>query len=1495
VTDSNKPTGAVMVVGGGIAGIQASLDMANSGYMVYLVEEKPAIGGVMAQLDKTFPTNDCAMCVISPKLVEAGRHLNIELLTTTEVQRVSGESGNFTVEVLSHPRYVDIEKCTSCGECEKVCPIDRPNAFDQGLRSRKAAYKLYPQGMPSAYAVEKRGTAPCKATCPAHVSIQGYIALINQGKYREAIELFRDTHPFPGVCGRVCHHPCEGQCTRGDYDEPLAIRELHRFLADWETEENEKILPETAEEKRDEKIAVIGSGPAGLSTAYFLARKGYAVTIYEKLPVAGGMMAVGIPEYRLPRNMLQREIDIVCDLGVEIKTGVTFGKDITFDSLKTDGYAAVFMGIGLHAGRKLGIENEDAEGVLQGVDFLRDAALGREVPISKDVLVIGGGNVAIDVALTAKRKGAENVTMICLEKREEMPAWEHEIEEALEGDIKIVNSFGPKSFFIDKDSKKFSGIEFKTCTAVFDELGRFSPSFDEAACEAFFGDTVIIAIGQATDTSDMEKENVPMTGRGGLHADPVTLQTPMEWVFAGGDAFYGPKSVVDAVASGKEAAESIHRYINGLDLAEGRIKEWLYDKPDILNEPHKDRTPVRCLDPKARECNFLEVSFGYNEKEAKTEADRCLKCGICSECYQCVKACLADAIDHDMQPEIKTVKVGSIILAPGFEPFDPSAFDTYAYAAHPDVVSSIEFERILSASGPFQGHLKRPSDHTEPKKIAWIQCVGSRDINRCDHSYCSSVCCMYASKQAIIAKEHSSHELDTVIFYMDMRTYGKEFERYYNRAEKESGVRYVRSRVHTIEKKEGGGLILRYATESGDLVEEIFDMVVLSVGLSPGKNVAALAERLGIELNRHRFAKTANLAPVITNRPGIYACGAFQEPKDIPFSVMEASAAAALATEDLAVSRNSLARVKQLPPELDICGGPPRIGVFVCNCGINIGGIADVPAVRDYASTLPYVVHVEDNLFTCSQDTQDKMKEVIVEKGINRVVVASCSPRTHEPLFQETIREAGLNPYLFEMANIRDQNTWVHMNDPAAATQKAMSLVRMAVAKAACIEPLHQVEMAVKNAALVVGGGVAGMEAALGLAEQGFVAHLVERQEFLGGTALKLNATWQGEPIGPYVAKLVGRVSAHPNIHLHLGSELLETGGAIGNFTTTLMEKDAGGRPVSRTIAHGVSILATGGKEYVPEEYLYGQHPGVLTHLDLDAAVREKNPIIDTAESVVFIQCVGSRNEKRPYCSKICCTHSLKSALGLKQAAPDRQVYILYRDMRAYGFREDLYREARQAGVIFIRYNHDDPPKTVEAENGGLLVSVKDHVLGLPLEIHADLLILAAAVLAGENRDLFEAFKVPVNADGFLVEAHAKLRPVDFSSDGIFLAGLAHYPKPIEETIAQARAAVSRAATILSKESILVGGVVADLKEPSRCACCLVCVRSCPYGVPYIADGRAHINPAACHGCGVCAAECPAKVITLNHFTDEQILAKEHALFAEPETGLHGCAACETQ
>ena len=1409
--------------------------------------------------------------MISPKLVEVGRHLNIELLTTTELLELEGEEGNFKARVLQKPRYIDLAKCTSCGECAKVCPIEVENEYDEGLSKRRAAYKRYPQAMPGAFAISKSGTAPCKATCPAHVSVQGFVALIKEGKYREGLELFKEVHPFPAICGRVCHHPCEGVCTRGDLDESIGIQYLHRFMADQDLADENPYLPEIKEERK-EKVAVIGAGPAGLAAAYFLRRKGYQATVFEKLPVAGGMMAVGIPAYRLPRDVLAAEIKIIQDMGVEIKTGVTFGKDITLESLKDDGFHSVFLGTGLHLSRGLNIAGEDLPGVLKGVDFLRDSALGNAVKVGKRVIVIGGGNVAVDVALTAKRQGAEAVSLVCLEKRDEMPAWDYEVEEALEEGVNIINSLGPARF-LDKDGT-FRGVEFKECTAVFDDSGAFNPQYDLSKLSVIEGDTVIVAIGQAADLSFAEAQGIATTRRGGLEADPLTLATPVKGVFAGGDVFYGPRSVVEAVECGKEAAESIDRYLNGRDLKEGREKVWDYEKPEISTDVLTARTAMRQISVDDRKGNFKEIALGYSEGESLSEAERCLKCGICSECYLCVKACLAGAVEHDQQPIERDITVGSVILCPGTDPFDPAPLETlYHYQSHPNVMTSLEFERILSASGPTMGHLVRQSDEKEPKKIAWLQCVGSRDNNRCGNGYCSSMCCMYAVKEAVVAKDHSKEGLDAAIFFMDMRTFGKDYEKYFNRARDEHGVRFVRSRIHTIDPIPGtDDLQLSYSDENGVIHEEIFDIVVLSVGLQISKETVNLAGRLGVGLDQYSFASSHPFAPVNTSRPGVYACGVFQGPKDIPSSVTEASAASAAAAVALTAGRGTDSKILEIPAELDLFGLEPRIGVFICNCGINIGGVVDVPALTEYVKTLPFVAFSDENLFTCSQDTQEKIKEAITEHQLNRVVVASCSPRTHEAMFQETLQACGLNKYLFEMANIRDQNSWVHGTDPEGATVKAKDLVRMAVARAGLLKPLVEKKIIVNKRALVIGGGIAGMNAALNLADQGFEVVIVEKEGQLGGYSRELTVTIEGADIQKYLSELIEKVTTHEKIQVLTESLIVGFEGFKGNFTTEIM---VGPGMYERRIDHGVIILATGAKEYTPKEYAYGEDPRIMTQVSMGKRLELKGA--SDLNRVVMIQCVGSRNEENPNCSRICCQNAVKNAIHIKELNPEADVFVLYRDIRTYGLLEDYYTRARKLGVIFSRFSAENPP-IVEPSQEGVMVTFTDHVLQREVRVSADLVALSAGMVAEDTAELASIIKLPRNAEGFFIEAHVKLRPVDLANDGIFLCGTAHGPKLITEAIAQALAAASRASTFLSQTEITLSAVTARV-NPDLCASCLICVRACPYGVPKInEEGVSEIDEAMCHGCGICAAECPAKAIQLNWYEDDQVMSKVDAL-----------------
>ena len=963
-----KKVGAVLVLGGGVGGIQASLDLAESGYKVYLVDKSPAIGGVMAQLDKTFPTNDCSMCILSPKLVECGRHRNIKIITQTTVEGIKGKAGNFAVAVKKAPRYIIEDKCTGCAECAEVCPVQRPSTYEEGLAQRKAIYRPYVQAIPNIFTISKNERPPCTTTCPINTNAQGYVALIRQKKFKEALALVREKNPLPLVCGRVCTHPCETECRRKDVEEAIAIRALKRFIADWElTHGGEEIQP--VPQTKEEKVAIVGSGPAGLTCAHDLVKLGYPVTIFEALPVAGGMLAVGIPDYRLPKEILNTEIGIIQKLGVEIKLNTPIGRDLSLDTLSRQGYKAIFIAIGAHQSQKLGIPGEDSRGVVHGIDFLRELNLRKGVNVGKKVMVIGGGNVAIDASRSAIRLGAGEVTILYRRSRAEMPANEEEIEDALTEGVNIEYLAAPTEV-ISRDGR-VTGLKcIRMELGEPDASGRRRPVPVPGSEFTRDADIVIPAIGQAPDLS-LASEGKFRIGRGDtLEVDPVSLETNVPGVFAGGDTVSGPATVIEAMAAGRRASNSIARYLRGENLKNNREGEFMTTTHapldiDITKVNKKPRLRMPLIPLEKRRSTFNEVELGFNEDMAVQEAERCLNCGICSECMECVRACKAKAIEHQQKGEIIELEVGSIILAPGFDEFDAQLKPEYSYGKFPNVVTSIQFERMLCASGPFQGHLQRPSDGKAPRAIAWIQCVGSRDLS-CDRPYCSSVCCTYAVKEAIIAREHAE-DIKPTIFYMDMRTYGKDFDKYQERAKAEYGVRFIRCGISEVQQSpETGNLIISYESEDGGLLTEEFDLVVLSVGLGPPGEAAELAEKLGIELNEYNFARTDPFKPVETSRRGIFVCGAFQGPKDIPETVMQASAAVASSSALLSTARHTLVKAKEYPPEKDVSGEPPRIGAFVCHCGINIGGYVDVPQVVEYARTLPGVVYAEANLYTCS-------------------------------------------------------------------------------------------------------------------------------------------------------------------------------------------------------------------------------------------------------------------------------------------------------------------------------------------------------------------------------------------------------------------------------------------------------------------------------------------------------------------------------------------------
>ena len=846
------------------------------------------------------------------------------------------------------------------------------------------------------------------------------------------------------------------------------------------------------------------------------------------------------------------------------------------------------------------------------------------------------------------------------------------------------------------------------------------------------------------------------------------------------------------------------------------------------------------------------------------------------KCRICEGVCKNAAIDLHQEPEKLEVKVGAIVLSPGYETFDPELRGDYGYGKMANVVTSLDFERLLCATGPHEGEVLRPSDKQHPHKIAWIQCVGSRQVVPGGNSYCSGVCCAYTQKQVILAKDHDA-EIEATIFHNDVRSFGKDFEPYYQRTENLSGVRFIRSYV-SIGKEipDSKDVTIRYATAADGVKEEAFDLVVLSVGLNPPAGVEQLADMYGIQLNSHGFCKTNPVNPIETSRPGIFVSGAFQGPMDIPESVFTASGAGSQCGELLDYRRGKLTEERKYPPERDVLEEAPRIGVFVCHCGANIGRVVDVPSTVEYASTLPNVVYAQEQLFSCATNCAREITDVIKEKGLNRVVVAACSPRTLEPLFRDTLREAGINQYFFEMANIREHCSWVHSKEKEDATAKAKDITRMSVARSCLLEPLQEFDLPVNKAALVVGGGIAGMTCALSIANQRHAVYLLEKDTDIGGMARRIHFTLEGLDVQAYLQDLVQKVYQHPLIHVYTHATITEATGYVGNFVTRVTSD----RGVTE-IKHGATVIAIGADEYKPAEYLYGEDDRVLTQLELGEQIAAGDQRLIDARSLVMIQCVGCRNDDRDYCARVCCSHAIKNALKLKEINPVMDITIVFRDMRTYGFSEDYYRKASDNDVKFIRYEPDEKPQVEAVEEEGrpvLRISLPDYILGKKLAIDADTLVLSAAVIpTAANREISRLFKVPLGADDFFKEAHVKLRPVDFAADGVFLCGTAHYPKHIPETINQAYGAAGRVLTLLSHDIVTVSGSVCEVDEKT-CMGCGACISACTYAAIEFRETRqgkkAVVNPILCKGDGLCNAKCPTGAIFLKHFTDKDILSQ---------------------
>jgi heterodisulfide reductase subunit A len=821
----------------------------------------------------------------------------------------------------------------------------------------------------------------------------------------------------------------------------------------------------------------------------------------------------------------------------------------------------------------------------------------------------------------------------------------------------------------------------------------------------------------------------------------------------------------------------------------------------------------------------------------------------CVRCEECVKVCGPGAIDLDMKEEQETIQVGAILLGFGFEPFWAQRKGEYGFGRYENVLTSIQFERMLSTSSPTQGLPIRVSDGKKMERIAFIQCVGSRDPS-CGQDHCSTICCMYAIKQAMIAKDRSPN-LGITFFYMDIRPMGKDYERYYERAKTDYGIEYKRCAISSIkELQQTKNLLITYVKEDGTFEEKEFDAVVLSVGFTPPQTIKDLAQRIGLQLNRQGFCQTEEFNPAKTSVKGIFVGGAFRGPRDIPETVVEGSSAAAAAASFLFPNRLPQS-VKEYPVEGAMSEEIPKIGVFICHCGEELKKSLSMPDLIDGTKGLREVVHVEEVGLACFPEDLDLIKRKIGEQGLNRIVIAGCSHREIRGAMEEMAKAMGFNPYLIEYANIREQCAFVHQDHPKLATEKAMTLIKMAVERARLIQPIRKGKEKVEKKGLVVGGGLCGMTASLRLAEQGYEVYLIEKEKELGGNLRESFYTLKGSNPQALLQNIIKQVEGNGSIHPYLGTEVIGFEKKNGHYRTKIRHQDE-----EKILDHGALIFATGGKEVTPKDYLYGEDLQVITQRQLEKMIHLNDEKLKDIHSVVMIQCVGSRDEAHPYCSRICCSHAVKNALKLKEIDPRVNIYVLYRDVRTYGFYETYYHEARGKGVVFIRYDLENKPEVTRID-GRLQVSVFDPAMGSQVKLPADRVVLSAGIEPQDNRDLAKIFDVDLNPDGFFMEANPKSAPLDSVDRGKFFCGLCHSPNFIEDAISQANGAAARAAALLSKEAVEEKANLAYVIKRLCCGCGL-CVTVCPYQARVIneEEGKAEVIGALCQGCGSCVIAC---------------------------------------